>query len=46
MSLASQDAAAGALLVTETGGHVCDFDGSTRFAEHQSSDRGRAKGGE
>jgi myo-inositol-1(or 4)-monophosphatase len=31
MSLASWDAAAGALLVTEAGGHACNFDGSTRL---------------
>lgn len=31
MSLAAWDAAAGALVVTEAGGHVCDFDGDIRF---------------
>ncbi len=31
MSLASWDAAAGALLVTEAGGCVCDFDGGPHF---------------
>jgi myo-inositol-1(or 4)-monophosphatase len=31
MSLASWDAAAGALLVTEAGGHVCDFHGGSQF---------------
>jgi myo-inositol-1(or 4)-monophosphatase len=31
MSLASWDAAAGALLVTEAGGHVCDFHGGAQF---------------
>jgi myo-inositol-1(or 4)-monophosphatase len=33
MSLATWDAAAGALLVTEAGGHVCDFGGGTRFLD-------------
>ncbi len=31
MSLAAWDAAAGALLVTEAGGRVCDFDGGDQF---------------
>ena len=31
MSLAEWDAAAGALLVTEAGGRVCDFDGGDQF---------------
>jgi myo-inositol-1(or 4)-monophosphatase len=36
MSLAAWDAAAGSLLVTEAGGHVCDFGGGTSFLEsHQ-----------
>ncbi len=33
MSLAAWDAAAGALLVTEAGGVVCDFDGSQNFLQ-------------
>ncbi len=31
MSLAAWDAAAGSLLVTEAGGHICDFQGGNRY---------------
>jgi myo-inositol-1(or 4)-monophosphatase len=33
MSLAAWDAAAGALMVTEAGGRVCDFDGGGRYLQ-------------
>lgn len=43
MSLASWDAAAGALLVTEAGGHVCDFDGGSRFLHSNQVIAGNAR---